>query len=625
MDPRVLEYYQLELQHLHEMGAEFAREYPKIASRLGMEGIEVSDPYVERLLEGFAFLAARVHLRLDAQFPRFTQHLLEMVYPHFLAPIPSMAVVQLQPSLSEGALAEGFHVPRGSALRSRLGKDDVTACEYRTAHDVRLYPVEIVAAEYATYSRDLGIVQERGIRNVNAVVRLRLRATAGLTFDRIALDSLVLYLRGVGELPMHLYEQMIGNSLGILVRPAKQPAAWSEVLPRSAVRRVGFRDGEAMLPFGPRSFQGYRLLQEYFAFPERFLFVELAGLASVVRRCKEPELEVIVLLDRTDPTLTNVVDPSNFVLHCTPAVNLFPMSCDNIHLTGKTSEYHVLPDRPRPMDFEVYQVTSVVGSGTSAEPDVVFNSFYAVKERTADVQKRAYHTIRREPRLVSESQRRTGNRTAYVGSEVFISLVDPETAPYRSDLRQLSVAALCTNRDLSLKLTLGQGRSDFNLQTAAPVDTVRCVSGPTAPRPSYVHGEAAWRLISHLSLNYLSLVEDDAGKGACALREMLSLYAGKADAVVLRQIDGLKGVESRAVIRRMTIPGPITFGRGIEISVTLDEDAFRGRGVFLLGAVLEEFFSRYVSVNSFTETVIRTLDRGEIMRWPARTGRSQSL
>jgi type VI secretion system protein ImpG len=200
--------------------------------------------------------------------------------------------------------------------------------------------------------------------------------------------------------------------------------------------------------------------------------------------------------------------------------------------------------------------------------------------------------------------------------------VDAESAPYRTDLRQLSVDAVCTNRDLPLSLTLGSGRTDFSLQTAAPVEAVRCVAGPTSPKPSHAHGEVAWRLVSHLALNYLSLVEDDAGRGSAALREMLALYAGPQDAAVLKQIEGVRAVASAPVIRRMRTPGPITFGRGLEITVTFDDDAFRGSVVFVLGAVLEEFFARYVSINSFTETVVRTLERGEIMRWPARTGRS---
>jgi type VI secretion system protein ImpG len=190
MDPRMLEYYERELQHVRHMGADFARDYPAIARRLGMEGIEVADPYVERLLEGFAFLAARVHLRLDSQFPVFTQHLLEMVYPHFLCPTPSVLVVQIQPSAQGEGLAEGFPLPRGSVLRSQLGREDVTPCEYRTARHLKLFPIEIAEAEYAPYSRELSVAQGRGMPEIKAVLRLRLRTTVGLPFQRIAPDAL---------------------------------------------------------------------------------------------------------------------------------------------------------------------------------------------------------------------------------------------------------------------------------------------------------------------------------------------------------------------------------------------------------------------------------------------------
>src|SRR3954468_16768227 len=227
MDPRLLHYYNRELQHLREMGGEFAKEFPKIAGRLGLEAFECADPYVERLLEGFAFLAARVQLKMDAEFPRFTQHLMELVYPHYLAPTPSMAVVQLQPSLNEGALGSGFRVPSGSVLRSLLGRGEQTACEYRTAHDVTLWPIEISKAEYTGYVGDLGELRLRG--RPRAALRLTLRATAGLKMSELSLDDLTLFLRGSDELPARLYEQLFGHCLGVIVRPTTRPTPWQHV------------------------------------------------------------------------------------------------------------------------------------------------------------------------------------------------------------------------------------------------------------------------------------------------------------------------------------------------------------------------------------------------------------
>ena len=627
MDPRLLTYYNRELQFVREMGAEYAQEYPRIAARLGLSGSECTDPYVERLLEGFAFLAARVQLKLDAEFPRLTQHVLEAVCPQYLAPTPSMAVVQLAPKMTEGSLATGFVVKRDAALKSPRGKGGEAQCEYRTAHDVTLWPVEIAQASFGPYSKDLG-GEDPDLKLVRSAVRIRLRALAGLTFDRIPMDALVAYLRGTGDIGARLYEQIFGGKAKVRVRSVRNPAQ-RERLGEGSVRRVGFGDDEALLPYGRRSFRGYRLLHEYFALPERFLFVEIGGLAPALSRFKESEIEILVLLERDDPSLHNVVDASSFALYCTPAVNVFPMRGETVHLTERQFEYHVVPDRARPMDYEVYDVVAVEGSGTSQRGVQAFAPLYAAPDVRARRPGLAYFTLQRAPRVLSESQRRKGTRSTYVGTEVFLSIVDAQDAPWNPELSQLAVTLLCTNRDLPGHLVVGQGATDFSLAAAGPVQAVRCLAGPTDPCASFIidpddptrAGEIAWRLINHLSLNYLSLTDSADGRGAEALRELLSLYAPVANSAVRKQIDGVRSIASRGVIRRIEGSGPLAFGRGLEIALTVDESAFAGSGAFLFGAVLDEFFARYVSINSFTETSVSTLERGELIRWPARTGR----
>jgi type VI secretion system protein ImpG len=625
MDPRLLRHYNRELQFIREMGAEFAREFPKIAGRLGLEGFECADPYVERLLEGFAFLAARVQLKIEAEFPRFTQHLLEAVYPHYLAPTPSMAVVQLQPDPSEGALAEGIELPRDTVLRSLLGPGDRTACEYRTSQPVTLLPIEIAEAHYVPTVGGLADLGMPDIPGARAGFRLRLRSTAGLPFEKLALDTLRLYLRGVEQLPLRVYEQMVGNGLGVVARPAQRPSPWQEVLGRSSIAPVGSADEQALLPVGLPSFQGYRLLHEYFAFPQRFLFVDLKGLAPAARRCAGTELEVVVLVGRGDPALENVVDASHFALFACPAVNLFPKRADRIHLDGHQHEHQVVVDRTRPLDFEVHTVTGVTGFGTRAEQEQPFLPLYDLHGLGSHWKHPAFYVCHREPRMFSERQRRVGPRSSYIGSEVFVSLVDAEEAPYRSDLRQLAVATLCTNRDLPLLMPVGKAKTDFTLESGAPVQAVRVLSGPTPPRPAWGEGESVWRLISHLTLNYLSLVDTSPERGALALRDLLTIYTDVADAACRKQVDGVRSVRSVPITRRLPGAGPITYGRGLQITLTCDEMAFEGTGVFLLGAVLDQFFARYVSVNSFTETVLETLARGEVMRWPARLGQRQLM
>ncbi len=623
MDPLFLEKYNEELQHVREMGAEFAKRFPKIAGRLGIEGFECIDPYVERLLEGFAFMAARIQLRLDAEFPRFTRNLLEMVFPQYLAPVPSMAVVRLEPDPSEGDVAEGFVVPRHTTMRSVPGKGQRTACLYRTSQDVQLWPIEIAEVEYFTHTRDLADINLSRLPPVKAGIRLRLRTVGGMNFDKLPLDRLTFFLRGTGELAMHLYRQILADSIAVVARPI---ADGSEpiVIDEHPVGRVGFDDEEALLPYGPRSFQGYRLLREYFAFPERFRFVELGNLGDAVRRCGAEELDLTILLKRREGSLQDAIQSSNFALFCTPAINLFPRTTDWIHLDKGRPEHHVVPDRTRPLDFEVFSVSEATARGTSADEKRVFRPFYSSRDRHYEGEGAAYFVIDRRQRVLSQKEEREGARSSYTGSEVFLSLVDAEEAPYDTELKQLALTTMCTNRDLPLHMAVGAGKTDFTLESGAPVNTVRCLEGPSPPIPSNAQGETAWRLIGHLSLNYLSLVNRE-NQGATGLRELLELYGDLGDSASRKQIDGVHSVESKSVVRRLPVEGPAAFGRGLEIGLTMDPAQFEGSGVFLLGSVLEDFFSRYVSINSFTQTVLRTTDGAEVARWPVRSGRRHQL
>jgi len=615
---RLLDAYNHELAHLRAMGAEFAREFPKIAGRLG--GLDefhpCADPFVERLLEGFAFLAARVQLKLDAEFPRFTQSLLETVYPHYLAPTPSMCIAQFQPDLDEGGLAEGVTIPRGSALYSILGKGEQTRCEYRTAHGVTLWPLRITQADY--YTRELASIGVPSLPGVAAGVRIRLESTAGLKFSDLQMHSLPFYLMGAGETAMKLYEQFLGNAVAVVVQPATRPVKWHKVLKPSSIRYGGFENEQKLLPFDARSFQGYRLLQEYFAFPQRFMFVEIVDLEAALRNCTGNELDLVVLFGKRNQELEGVVSGENFGLFCSPAVNLFEKRLDRIAVSEKYSEFHVVPDRTRTQDFEVYQITEVIGYGAGSEKRQEFSPIYLARDGDEGGAS-GYYTVNRILRTPTASERAKGRRSrSYVGSEVYLSLVDSTAAPYDANVAQLGVKALCTNRDLPLHLAIGQVDSDFTMTETIPCTSIRCLGAPTAPKTSHIEGRFAWRLISHLSLNYLSLTDD--GEGASALRDILRLYGDSSQLQIRRQIEGVKSVQHRPITRRVAAPGSIAFARGLEITVTFEEAAFEGTGVFALGAVLSQFFARYVSINSFTETVVRTVERGEIMRWTSRNG-----
>jgi len=620
MHPFLKEYYEQELRYIREVGGEFAEEFPKIAGRLGLSAFDCADPYVERLLEGFAFLAARVNLKIDAEFPKFTQHLLEMVYPHYLPPMPSMMIVQIQPDLSEGSLQEGYVIPPGEELRSQIGKGEQTACVFRTAHEVTLWPLQISEAEYYSGSSAVVNLGVRGQSGLRSGLRLRLQSTAGFKFNELALNRLTFFLRG-GELAVQLYEQFIANCLGAAVQSTKKPFKWRTAINASEIRRIGFADDQALLPYTSRSFQGYRLLQEYFAFSERFLFIEVAGLGPALSQCDDTELDIIFQFNRSNKQLIDSVGSDHFNLFCTPAVNLFPKRSDRIHLATGDSEYHIVPDRTRPMDFEVHSVSEVLGYGAKSEPEIEFLPFYQIRDQFQRLNRKAYYTLHRQQRRLSKKQKRYGPRSTYNGSEVFISLVDSHEAPYSTELKQLGVKTLCTNRDLPLHVPIGIGPTDFTLQSGAPAVSIRCLEGPTKPRPSNAQRGTAWLLISHLTLNYLSLIDNENEQGAAALRQLLQIYGDSSEINVSRQIDGVLSIRSEPVIRRIGSPPMITYGRGLELSITVDESAFEGSGAILLGGVLEQFLARYVSINSFTETVLLSTDRGEIKRWMPEIGK----
>jgi type VI secretion system protein ImpG len=615
MEPRFLEYYRRELGHLRDMGAEFAREFPKIARRLGLGTAECEDPYVERLLEGFAFLAARVQLKLDASFPQFTQHMLELLYPGYLAPTPSMMVVQFHPNTREGALANGVEVPRGTSLRSRLGQNQ-TACDYRTAHAVTLLPLEIVSADYRALPSERRDLSLANIPNAKACLKIRLRTTNAKTFEQLRLEHLPIYLRGA-DLGPRLYEHLLSANSGFAVTQEDASLEPLHVHSGPALKTLGFEDENALLPCGARGFHGQRLLHEYFAFPERFLFVDLIDLAPGVRRCGANTVDINLFFSDVERRLEGVVKESNFALFCTPAINLFPRTSDRVALGERDHEYHVVPDRTRPRDYEVHSITRVVARGGPGQPDRLFLPMYAPGAGEQDTS--SHFTLRRQPRMTA-AQDAAAASAGYVPCEAYLSLVDGTAGPFDRGLRQLAIDSLCTNRALPLTMGLGQGNSDFTEQSGAPIEAVRCVAGPTPPRHSQVHGDLAWKLLSHLSLDYLTLTRDEPDRSA--LREMLGLYAGFSNWQEARkQIDGVLSVGAKNVIQPLPFPGPLTFGRGTEVTLTCNENGFEGTGAFLFASVMERFFAKYASINSFTQTVLRTSQRGEVMRWPTTVGR----
>ncbi len=488
-----------------------------------------------------------------------------------------------------------------------------------------LWPIEISEAEYIDSRGGLVAAGVGTSSKARAGIRLRLKRLDGDPISELSMDDLTLYLDRQSGRSWQLHELLCTQTVGVAGRSADRRADWTMGLPKGALKQVGLTREEALLPTPRRTFDGYRLLQEYFAMPERFMFVNLSGLQPALRKAKGAEVDIYILLGDGNKDLAPAITPEAFGLNAVPAVNLFRKRCDRLHVTARDTEQHVVPNRTAGLDFEIYNIESVTGISGDGADDVEFRPFYSATDFTAAGDMHAtYYTQSRKMRQRSEKERLRGVRTSYLGSEVYLSLVDRKQAPYSAKLDQLAVTALCTNRDLPMLLSTGDDNV-FHLPEGGPVKTVRTPISPTRPHPTLAQGDTAWRLISHLSLNYLSIAQTTDGSSAEALRELIGIYAPLGNRVTEKQLEGITNVSSRPIVRRMSDEVLSTAVRGLEITIEFDETFFEGTSVYVLGAVMERFFRKYTTINSFTETVLKTERRGEIARWRPTSGLGQTL
>ena len=603
MIDELLPYYNAELAFLREMGAEFAARYPKVAARLMLEADKCEDPHVERILEGVAFLTARIRHKIDDEFPEITDALLGVLYPHYQRPIPSMAIVQFLLGREQAKGAAAVAIGRGTRLRTRpVGGHP---CEFRTAYPVELWPVEVASARLEP---DRLVIPGKP-PEAAALLQLKLRATGGATFSAMPIDRLRFYLDGNGPLPYTLYELLLNHTCRVWVRGASADGrAETVVLPDGAIRPVGFGRDEGMFDYPNRSFLGYRLLQEYFALPEKFLFFDLSGLAALAGRGFGDSVDVLIFLDQS-PRGDLAVAPENFRLGCSPVVNLFTRVAEPIALRQTQFSYRVVPDVHRPMATEVYSVDAVRGGGGVLGEPVAYEPFYSVRHARSEG----------PPVTTWYATRRPSPRKDDPGTEVELSFVDPGFNPRLPASETITVHLTCTNRDLPGRLPFGGEQGDFELESAGSVGRVRCLRKPTRPlRPPMGRG-AQWRLISLLSLNHLSIA--DGEQGLDALREVLLLNDFAATAATRQQVEGIVGVSSRRAPGRTGRRVGNTVCLGVEVTVELDESHYVGGGAFLMASVLERFLGLYASINSFSQLVARTRQReGVLKRWPPRAG-----
>lgn len=621
MDPRLLRSYNDELAYLREAAREFGEEHEAVAGRLGLKTPTEPDPYVERLLEGVAFLAARVSLKQQDQYPEFTQHLLHAIQPHYLAPTPSMCVAAFEPQGGDPALIEGLPVPRLTELTALASNHGNVPVTFRTGHAVTLWPLKIVQAEYlGSRAAAAQFAAAAGVRAESAI-RLRFAATGGASLDKIDLRSLPLYLAGSESVPGELYRQLIGHTIAVIARSPDSGAdksAWT-ALPHP--KQVGFADEEALLPADLRTFRGYRLLSEYFACPERFFFANIPELGRAFARCKE-ECEVVLLFSRSTPVLDGAVDATSFRLFATPAINLFEKQLGRVPVDLHQHEFHAVPDRTRPLDFEIYRLLDVQAHSRNHAEGRPVAPLYAFGALLYDWRDALFYTNQLRQRRLSTREQRARRRSDYVGTETWLSLTSPGDESRLEDVHELAVRALVTNRELPELLTF-QGEHHFSV-SGVPVRTVSVLRAPTKPRPPMGLTDAAWRVIGHLTPNYASLAPRH-GDDPSQLRDHLALYGRQDDAFMRRQIDGVLGIHSSPISRRVPGLDRTALARGLRIDVRLDDASFdRGR-IFLFTAVIEQFLAEFATINSFTECHFKTPLEGLLVQWPPRLGRQHNI
>lgn len=621
MDPRLLRAYNEELTYLRETAREFGEENEVVAGRLGLKTPTDPDPYVERLLEGVAFLGARVKLKLQDQFPDFTQHLLHAIQPHYLAPTPSMCVAAFEPQEGDQALVEGFKIPRLSELTATAKDHGGAAVTFRTGHDVTLWPIRIVETEYlASRAAVAAFAEAAGVR-AEAGLRVRFATVGGAKLPAIAPPSLPVFISGSETLPGELYRQFLGETLAVIGRSADSAAGQGGWVRLPAPEAHGFDDDCALLPAEGRSFSGYRLLTEYFACPERFLFFALHDLGAAFSQSPDA-CDVVFLFSRSAPSLAGAVRPANLRLFATPAANLFEKQLGRVQIKPYEHEYLLVPDRTKPLDFEVWGITEVTAYGRSNTQARPVAPLYAFGALLYDWREALFYVPRLTRRRLSTKEQRLRRRTDYLGTETWISLTAPGDPSRLDEVRELAVRALVTNRELP-ELLRFSGASDLS-HSGGPVRAVTVLRAPTRPQPPLGLHDGAWRVIGHLTPNYATLASEDRDDPSL-LRDHLALYGRTDDPVMRRQIDGILSVRSEPVTRRVPGQDRLAFARGQRVRIRLDDASFENARMFLFAAVIERFLAEFATVNAFTECVFESPQEGTFAQWPPRMGQRRNI
>lgn len=620
MDQAFLEYYEEELSHIRTMAGEFAALHPNVARNLALDSIPCPDPYVERLLEGVAFLAARTRLKIDGESSRYVRTLIDTLYPDLGGPAPAMTLAEMKPGPQVQRMLDGHVMKRGTRLMSGLREGQQTRCTYTTAQSVHLWPIAISEVEYL---QDKGALSQAGIndatgRDAAAGIRIALKRDGAGKLDELSLNQLDIYF-GAGTRGGALFDAIFGFGAGAVARAQDKSIPFRQI---SAPSMIGVQDEDALLPRVRSSFEGYRLLREYFLMPSRFYFMRLDALSPVIRKSGDKAVEIIVLLNEQRSDLTGI-SVKDFSLFTTPVVNLFEHECNIVELRRNRSQHIVQADRTRPRDYEIYRLLRVEDVDVEGPQSRVTPLFSVEAEADSG---HVYSADRRPRRPDTEEVRRGQTRSSYIGDDFYISVGKPAHARANKKIRRLDIRALCTNRDLPIlddnpKLTLDSGDPVQSVALLSPMRRPRAAlrsSLPSGATDEREIDDLSWRWISQLSLNHISLADGDAG--AEPLRALIKLYADRGDPSLRRHGTAVTGIRSRSLVERLEVAGPLCFGRGTEITIDINDALLSGGSSLLLSSLLAQLFARHTAINSFVRTRTHLTQQQMEVTWPMKTG-----
>lgn len=591
------DYYQRELDYLRNAGRKFAKEYPKVAKRLDFSGMESSDPHVERLLESFAFLSARLQRTIDDDFPRITNALIGMLYPQLQEIIPSLAIAQFQTSPKVGKLTSVYTVPRGTALTVRDNQE--TPCHFQTCYAIDLAPVSIKEVEVVNTDQD-GL---RGNTESAQAFRIRIESDAG-SFKTIGLNKLRFHISGNRLLQHAIFESIFAVS----DTPIVKSNTLYTILPEDSLQSVGFGYEERLIPSARHNYPGHRLIQEYFSFPDKFLFFDLFNLDKFG---DATNIDVFLPISKNIPMKSSDVGTRNFLLGCAPIINLFPKMSEPLHLDQRSNEYRLIADQRREKTTEVQSIQAVHSAvEDAANPQKIFPYFGFDKHNELSGGKSFWNA--RRVSTVSPTMD---------GTDTLISFVDLDFNPSLPASSVIYAHLMCTNRSFAHLVPAG---AILQSDAAMPVAEIVCLDRPTPQIYPPLEAKSQWQLISNLSLNQLSLSDDELSLSA--LKSILHTYA---DALALNEhpeINALSKLSTEQVSRRILSDTWRGFVRGTKITATFSDVQKKQTNAFLFSSVLSHFFSLYTVINSYTELEIRKANQeGYWKKWKPLSGSQELL